>query len=208
MSLNDQEFEVKFMVPDLTQVHLKLQSLGACLKQPRVHEVNLRFDTPTGDLQRLHQVLRLRRDTASRMTFKGAGQIREGVQQRLELEFIVSDFDAARAFLEALGYQVIWMYEKYRQVYALEDALSVTLDETPLGNFIEIEGPDGASIQRAATQLNLDWEARILVSYAVLFERARAALGFRFRDMSFANFQNLPLTPQALQTRWGTLPGS
>lgn len=205
MGAGGQELEVKFFVPGLELVQGRLQALGARLEQARVHEINLRFDTPAGDLQRAHQVLRLRRDTANHLTFKGPTQIREGIQQRQELEFTVSDFAAARALLEALGYQVVWVYEKYRQVYVLEAAL-VALDETPLGYFVEIEGPDSASIQAAAKCLNLDWEARILESYAVLFERARTVYGFTFRDLRFENFSHLQITPEALQARWGFFP--
>lgn len=207
MSASGQELEVKFFVPTLEPVHIRLQALGARLEQARVHEVNLRFDTPAGDLQRAHQVLRLRQDIASHLTFKGPTQIQEGIQQRQELELTVSDFAVARALLEALGYQVVWVYEKYRQVYALEVA-SVALDETPLGYFVEIEGPDSASIQAAAKCLNLNWEARILESYAALFERARTAYGFTFRDLRFENFTHLRITPEALQARWGFLPES
>jgi adenylate cyclase, class 2 len=207
MSSNHQELEVKFLVPNLEAPRATLQTLGAALVQPRVHEGNLRFDNPQGDLLRLRQVLRLRRDTESRLTFKDSGQVRDGIHQRQELEFTVSDFDTARDFLEALGYRVVWMYEKYRQVYALDPAV-VTLDEMPFGLFIEIEGPDGAHIHAAALQLGLDWEARILEGYAALFERARLRLGFTFRDLSFANFADLQLAPEDLGARWGFLhPG-
>ena len=205
MSSTGQELEVKFMLPDLEQAAARLEALGASLAQPRLHEMNLRFDTLTGDLSRQRQVLRLRQDSAARMTFKGPGQVQQGIQQRQELEFTVDDFDTAQAFLEALGYQVIWMYEKYRRVYALGQAL-VTLDEMPFGSFIEIEGPDAASIQAAAQLLGLDWEARLLESYSALFEHLRGVLGFTFRDLSFANFAGMQVTPQALGGRLGLEP--
>ena len=194
MASSGEELEVKFYVPDLARVAERLQALsaalGAKLVQPRQHETNLRFDTPNGDLVRQRQVLRLRQDDAARLTFKGPGREVDGIQQRQELEFTVSNFGMAQRFLEALGYQVIWMYEKYRQTYALGDVL-VTLDELPFGNFIEVEGPDGGSIQAAAQALGLDWEQRILVSYAALFEQARQALEFTFRDLSFENFRGI-----------------
>jgi hypothetical protein len=58
----------------------------------------------------------------------------------------------------------------------------------PYGNFIEIEGPDGESIQKAAGQLGLNWERRNLTSYVFMFERLRQAKGWTFRDLSFTNF--------------------
>jgi adenylate cyclase class 2 len=73
----------------------------------------------------------------------------------------------------------------------------------PIGDFLEIEGPDGKSIRQAANELGLDWEKRILDSYTMLFEHARASLGFKFRDMSFENFETLKVTPEEL----GVSPG-
>jgi adenylate cyclase class 2 len=206
MGENGKELEVKFLVPDLEPLSLRLQSLGAGLRQERTYEVNLRFDTPGGDLKRLHQVLRLRQDTASRLTFKGPGEAFQGIQLRQELEFTVSDFQIAQAFLEALGYQVVWMYEKYRTVYAFGPVL-VALDEMPYGNFFEVEGPDGASIQAAVERLGVDWDRRILDSYAILFERVREKLGFSFRDLSFENFKNFRPSPEVFGVGWGMNPG-
>jgi adenylate cyclase class 2 len=187
MNTTGQELEVKFYVPDLPRFEKRLAGQGAALEQPRVHEVNLRFDTPAEDLSRTYKVLRLRQDTRTRVTYKGPGVEQEGVHQRQELEFSVSDFATAQAVFEALGYQVVVMYEKYRTTYSW-NGLEVVLDEMPYGNFVEIEGPDGESIQKAAKQLDLDWERRILGSYVFLFEQLRQAKGWTFRDLSFANF--------------------
>ena len=200
MASKDKELEVKFYMVDLPGLKKKLEGKGAQCVQERVHEVNLRFDTANEDLKRSFQVLRLRKDRDCRLTYKGPGQIQEGVRLRKELEFTVSDFDTAKAFLEALGYQVVLMYEKYRAVYALGEVL-VTLDEMPYGHFAEIEGPGGEAIQQAALRLGLDWETRILDSYMVLFDRARSALGFTFRDLSFDDFISLPVSAAALGVR-------
>jgi len=197
MSKSDQELEVKFYLPDLLTLRARLETAGAQLVQPRVHEINLRFDTPSGDLARGYRVLRLRQDTEARLTYKGPGELVDGVRSRQELEFTVSDFGTARHFLEALGYEVSVMYEKYRTTYALRGVL-VTLDEMPYGNFTEIEGPDGASIRKTAEVLGLDWERRILDSYIMLFDRLRERLGLSFRDLSFANFEKLTVTGEML----------
>ena len=58
----DQEQEVKFFLTDLAALQARLEKGGARLVQPRVHEFNLRFDTPTGELSHGEQVLRLRQD--------------------------------------------------------------------------------------------------------------------------------------------------
>jgi adenylate cyclase class 2 len=187
MSATGQELEVKFYLPDLPALEKRLADQGAVLEQPRVHEVNLRFDTPTQALSQTYRVLRLRQDTQARVTYKGPGVEQDGVQQRQELEFVVSDFATAQAVFEALGYQVALMYEKYRTTYSLGKVL-VVLDEMPYGNFMEIEGPDGGSIQKATRLLGLEWEKRILGSYVFLFERLKQVKGWAFRDLSFRNF--------------------
>ncbi len=196
--MKNQELEVKFYVADLLEIEARLRALGARLEQSRVHEVNLRFDTPDGDLGRGYRVLRLRQDDAARLTYKGPSQYQEGVRARQEIEFTVSDFEAARAFLEALGYVVSMMYEKYRTTYEL-DGVHITLDEMPYGDFIEIEGPDPKSIRSIQDRLELDWEKRVPESYTALFEQLRLALRLPFKDLSFANFDGLDISMSVIR---------
>jgi len=199
-SKTDTELEVKFYQPGLAGLEVLLQGLGAQLVQPRTHEVNLRFDTADGELTKSLRVLRLRQDSAARVTYKGPGIVVGGVKMRQELEFTVSDFDTAQKLFEALGYHVAMMYEKYRATYAFEGVL-VTLDEMPYGNFIEIEGPHSALIRAAADRLGLNWETRILDSYIALFDRLKAKMGLSFNDLSFANFAALAVSAEALGVR-------
>ena len=197
MAGNHREIEVKFFVKGLAQIEARLQSLGAVQIQPRIHEYNLHFDTPSGSLARQSIILRLRRDSASYLTFKGPRALVGGVSQRKEIEFILDDFESARALLEELGYQVSMVYEKYRAVYQLETAL-VTLDEMPFGRFVEIEGPQGSAIQQITHHLGLDWEARIVDSYAYLFQVVRNALGLETIHLTFDVFSGLRVTASHL----------
>jgi adenylate cyclase class 2 len=197
MSGNQQELEIKLYLADMPAFQKRLEELGAQLREPRIHEINLRFDTPDGKLDRAAQVLRLRQDTAVRMTFKGPGESLDGVYARQEIEFSVSDFQSARSLLEVLGYTVSLMYEKYRTTYEL-DNLQVTLDEMPYGNFTEIEGPEAGGIRMAAEKLSVNWEARIMESYTTLFEKLNQKKGFTFRDLSFDNFSGKDISPADL----------
>jgi adenylate cyclase, class 2 len=197
MASKGQEIEVKFYLGSLEKLEERLKELGAEQKQPRVHEVNLRFDTPQGQLTKSSQVLRLRKDTDARLTYKGPGSDQGGASRRQELEFQVSDFDMAQALFEALGYRVYLLYEKYRTTYSL-GPVEVTLDEMPYGFFAEIEGPDGASIQKAAVRLGLSWDRRVLDSYTTLFDRVKAAHSLDFRDLTFENFSQMEINPQSL----------
>jgi adenylate cyclase, class 2 len=203
--MKDQELEVKFLIADLPALENRLGSLGAQLVQQRVHEVNLRLDTPDLSLTKSLQVLRLRQDSLARVTYKGPGRDLGGVRIRQELEFVVSDFETARNLFKALGYDVAMMYEKYRTVYDLDD-VHVTLDEMPYGDFIEVEGPLPESIQRVSQRLGVAWEARVLDSYTALFDQLRAVMGFTFRDLSFENFSGVKTPLMALGYRFADTP--
>ena len=197
MSNSDQELEIKLYISDLPALKIQIEALGARMVKTRVHEYNLRFDTRDGQLTSTAQVLRLRQDTAARLTYKGPGEMVDGVRSRKEIEFTISDFDAAKNFFEALGYQVSVIYEKYRTTYELQD-VEVTLDEMPYGDFTEIEGQDTDTINAVADRLGINRHTSITGSYTVLFERLRAVLGFTFRDLTFENFGNLEVTPADL----------
>lgn len=197
MGQNQQELEIKLYLADLPALKGKLEISGAKLIEARLHEINLRFDLPDGELTRKAQVLRLRQDTAARMTYKGPGETIDGVHARREIEFTVGDFQSAQLLLESLGYQVSLMYEKYRTTYSL-GGLQVTLDEMPYGNFSEIEGTDTSAIHHAAMKLDLSWEARILESYTTLFDQLQEKLGLTFQNLSFVNFAELNITPEDL----------
>jgi adenylate cyclase class 2 len=198
--MQDQELEVKYLLADLKTLEKRLQALGASQVMARTHEINLRFDTQDGSLEQNMQVLRLRRDQAVHLTYKGPATSQEGVRVRTEIEFTVEDFDRAQRFLEALGYHVALMYEKYRTTYTLS-GVEIVLDELPYGDFVEIEGADPQAIHSVNDRLRLDWERRAPESYIALFKSLQARCGFSFRDLSFDNFSSLKITPADLSLR-------
>lgn len=175
MSDSGQETEAKFYVRDLERIKKALENLRAHLGQARVLELNLRFDLPDASLRAQGRVLRLRRDTEARLTYKGGNKNTKGVLSREEIEFVVGDFVKAKKLLEALGYQQIFYYEKYRTTYELDKTL-IMLDELPYGNFLEIEGETEETIQALSEKLDLDWDATIERSYSALFEQVQKSL--------------------------------
>ena len=190
MSTTGQETEAKFYVRDLSRVRSRLEELGARLIQERTMETNLRFDLPGAPLRAQGRVLRLRRDTSTKFTYKSASTNEQGVLSREEIEFEVEEFDKAKRFLEALGYQKLVYYEKYRTTYEWNGAL-IMLDELPYGNFVEIEGNTVGAIRAIADQLHLKWDTAIATSYNALFDRVRNALSLAVQDLSFAEFADL-----------------
>jgi adenylate cyclase class 2 len=185
-----QEIEAKFFVQDLSRIKTQLEKLGAQLIQERVLETNTRFDLPGARLLAQGRVLRLRRDTDVRLTYKSASTNEQGVLSREEIEFIVEDYEKARRLLEALGYEKLVYYEKYRTTYEWNNT-HIMLDELPCGDFVEIEGETLESIRKVADQFRLTWETAIATSYTALSERVQRALKLSFQDLSFANFKDI-----------------
>jgi adenylate cyclase class 2 len=189
-----EEIEAKFYITDLPSLRAKLMGMGAVVKQKRVYEQNLRFDTLEMGLSTEKKVLRLRQDEKVRLTFKAPGYLRDSVLVRPEFEVEVSDFTQTRQILEGLGYQVYSLYEKYRETLNL-DEVDVMLDEMPYGNFVELEGPSTESVKALVRKLSLDFNKRILLSYMVLFDHFKATKNTTVRDLTFDNFKGIKIGP-------------
>lgn len=182
--MNGHETEVKFYVRNLKKMEMRLLELKALLIQPRVHEINFRYDLPDGSLRAKGQVLRLRYDTNAILTYKGPSAITDGVWSRTELESTIGDLKTTQRILEALGYIQIFIYEKYRTVYKIHDC-RIMLDELPYGDFVEIEGSDAASIRKIVLHIGLDFESAVSAGYARIFENYNSKYGFPPSDLTF-----------------------
>ncbi len=183
------EVEVKFLVADLAAFRERLVAAGGTLKKERIFERNVRFDTPDGGLLKKGELLRLRQDSAVRVTFKG--EVPQALQSeakvREEVEVTVNDFDTTALIFERLGFAPVQVYEKYRETFMLGD-VEVVLDEMPYGNFVELEGAE-ADIKTAATDLGLTWSKRINNNYLGLMAELKQFHQLDFDDLTFANFE-------------------
>ncbi len=188
MSAAHTETEIKLWAADLAAVAARLNALGATLLQPRMAERNLRYDRPDGSLGAHGEVLRLRQDSRARLTYKAPHSAAPHVRTELEIE--VSDFAIADQLLQALGFQVVWRYEKFRTAYAL-DGCEVALDELPFGDFIEVEGDSLAAIEALIARLGMTDAPRFAQSYSELFFKLRERLQLPVRDRTFENFRLL-----------------
>mgnify|MGYP001161860944 CR=1 FL=1 len=195
--MNGQETEVKFYVRDLKKIELRLLELKAQLIQPRVHEVNYRYDTPDGSLRAKEHVLRLRSDTNAVLTFKGHSDLIDEVFSRIEWETTIGDLETGKRILEALGYVQFLVYEKYRAIYEIKDC-HVMLDELPYGDFVEIEGPDVSDIRKTALHLDLDFESAVGAGYVRLFEIYNSKYGLPPSDLTFEALREKKPTPEEL----------
>lgn len=177
---NRLEIEIKLRVGPLAPWREKLVALGAEAKCPRGLERNLVFDTPRRRLKKNGILLRLRRSPGrSVLTMKLPARGDAGYKVRQETEADVSDFAAMAGILGGIGFQPFFTYEKYREVFRVA-GVGVMLDETPIGNFLEIEG-DPAGIDAVAARLGFSRGDYITDSYHRLF-----LLSGRSGDMVFA----------------------
>jgi len=98
---------------------------------------------------------------------------------------IYKDATALVEILAGLGYRPVFRYEKYRTVYRRIGRPGLAmLDETPIGNFLELEGSP-RSIDRMAGELGYSGADYILDSYGKLYLDHCARAGVRPRDMIF-----------------------
>jgi adenylate cyclase class 2 len=151
-----------------------IERRGYGLLSPRTLEADQLFDLSSGALRRSDQVLRLRRTSSEEesphavVTYKGCAN-REVYKRREEIEFEVSDPDAFVLVLERLGYHPGFRYEKYRTKFkAYGEPGIITIDETPIGVYLELEGPQ-AWIDSTAAHLGFPAEGFLTVSYAGLY---------------------------------------
>ena len=105
---------------------------------------------------------------------------------RQEIEMAVSSPEQAERMLEGLGFRPWFRYEKFRATYRVPGLprLMIELDETPIGVFLELEGPP-ESIDRAAGRLGYGPRDYLRESYYELFERERERAGLEPGRMVF-----------------------
>ena len=173
MSSSGVEIELKIPVADLGPVREHLRRSGARITHPLARELNLILDTPDRRLESAGCVLRLRRYGGRQLlTFKGPPSFDGGVKTRTEHELGVEDVGRMQLVLEGVGFAVAVRYEKDRESWRLGEA-SVVLDHTPMGDFVEIEGP-GDRLAEAARALGLDPHTAVRGSYLELWREHRS----------------------------------
>ena len=167
-----EEIELKLPCEKLDTVLERLREAGARARSPLHFESNDLFDDSKARLSNAGCMLRLRRaGEQTRLTFKGPAHFRSGVKMREEREVVVSDAAETEAILLALGLERRFHYEKKREEWEFLGCL-VALDQTPIGNFVEVEG-DPPAIRRVVAALGLDFASAIPYSYARLYSLRR-----------------------------------
>lgn len=181
------ETEVKIQLSEIEPVLGRLQAAGFSESAPRLFEANTLYDTKNNDLRQSNMLLRLRRVGDQHViTWKGRGEPGPH-KSRPEIETRVNSGESMHQILGQLGLHATFRYEKYRTEYKSNDGDGVvTVDETPIGNFLEIEGPP-EWIDRTAARLGFSAADYILESYGRLYLAACERRGVEPTNMVFTS---------------------
>jgi adenylate cyclase class 2 len=178
------EIEVKLRLESVEGIAARLAGIGARLVQPRELEDNQLYDFPDFALKTRGALLRVRiQESGSTLTYKEASRIEAGAKVRDEIEVGVTSGESVAAIIGRLGMRPLFRYQKYRATYAYADLL-ITVDETPIGPFIELEGPR-VLIDEVAGRLGYKASDYIAKSYLALYQDHLKAKGMPLRDMLF-----------------------
>jgi adenylate cyclase class 2 len=177
----EREVKLRFDTPE--EARQAILAAGASPLRCRRLQEDCLLDTEDEMLRRRRCVLRIRTESGkSLMTYKGPVQPSR-MKERPEHETVVGDGEVMLRVFEALGLHVWFRYEKYREEYSAED-VTIALDETPIGTFVEVEGGEHGILMmtEALGRTPADF---VLDSYRGLFIKHRDEFGFAGNDMVF-----------------------
>jgi adenylate cyclase class 2 len=184
------ETEVKFRVHDVARLEERLQEAGFRQETPRTFERNVLYDTPERRLRLDRQILRIRQ-YGEKWVLTHKAIPAEGdtgtYKQRVETETTIGDGETVATIFASLGFIPAFTYEKYRTEWT-DDAGQCVIDETPLGIFAEVEGPE-EWIDRTAAALAVDPGDLTNLSYGRMFELWKEETGSPAKDLTFAEVE-------------------
>lgn len=176
----------------------RLSRIGA-VSHGRAFEVNTLYDTPGRDFRRRDRLLRLRIETGPNLPRRGILTSKAPVpknvdsrrktagrhKEKLEREVAVGEAGQVERLMRAAGLSPTFRYEKYRTSFRL-GRLHLDLDETPVGNFLELEGQP-AEIDPTAQKLGYSSKDYIRGSYWDLYAADCRRRGRPIRNMIFSH---------------------
>lgn len=189
------ETEIKLPISNPVAMRRQLRALGFRVLVPRRFESNRLFDFPDQRLRKSRSLLRLRFvNGGCLLTFKGPPLASRRHKVRRETETTLTDGTAALKILVSLGFRETFRYDKFRTTFARRGdgkrghpALA-ELDETPIGAYLELEGPS-KWIDGVARDLGYRPGDYVTASYAALYFEACRRKHKRPGNMVFGRVQ-------------------
>jgi adenylate cyclase class 2 len=185
------EIEVKLRFDDLEA--FARAGIALELETARHFEDNWLLDAADRYLSERASILRVRSSAAGgSITYKenvGAAAPASQFKKRIEIETLIDNPESAIAIFERLGFRKWFRYQKYRTVYMATlpcgSKLQVMFDETPLGQFVELEGEE-ESIAQAVKLLGVTPGEYVLESYLAIQAEHCRRQGKPLDDMIFS----------------------
>ncbi len=182
------ETEIKFRVADLPGLTARLEAAGFRLQTPRAFESNVLYDTPDRQMRARTEILRIRgyagRWTLTHKRLPNSGPGEDRHKHRVETETGIADGNALAEVFLSLGLVAAFRYEKWRTEWQDGEGHCV-VDETPIGDYAELEG-SAEWIDRAAARLGIDSAEYLTLSYGRLFDLWREQHHCTAEDLTFA----------------------
>ena len=182
------EIEIKLRLPGkLRKIQRRLREVGFHITKRRALESNILFDNAKHTLRKHGKLVRVRLTHGRRvLTYKGPAQPSK-YKKRPEVEIDLPNGASMEAIFTHMGYHPVFRYEKFRTEYSNSSAAGkVLLDETPIGNFVEIEGSP-RWIDHTARRLGFSPGDYITRSYGYLYLAYCRERRIRPKDMLFKN---------------------
>jgi len=177
------ETEIKFRVADLRALGRKLRALKFRQVTRSTREFNTLYDLPGQTLRKRKELLRLRQYGSEwKLTHKSGSKVSRH-STRDELETGVKDGKTMEKILRALGYAPSFRYEKLRAEWT-DHKGQLVIDQTPIGNYCELEGPP-RWIDATAKKLGVSHSEYITRNYATLFSEWKQATKHKAEEMTF-----------------------
>jgi adenylate cyclase class 2 len=222
------EIELKFPISDLVHLQAVLPALGFVLDTPRTFEQNTLYDTPERSLRESRQLLRIRRYgdlwTLTHKRQPATDPTRSAAPSkykvRIETETHLDDGEALGAIFEQMGYAPVFRYQKYRTEWSqvtssiqgplfsgIPDSLDIpppnptchmVIDETPIGDYAELEGPP-AWIDQTLARLNVDPATCLTDSYGRLFLKWKERACSSAENLTFEEIANAQVLQPSLR---------
>lgn len=181
------ETEVKIRIGEPGEIIKRIRDAGFSPSVERLFEANTLYDKPNKELKNAGMLLRLREVGGKNViTWKGQGNAGRH-KARPEIETTLGSAEKLGQILEKIGFERSFRYEKFRTEFRKEGVDGViTVDETPIGNFLELEGP-GDWIDGTAGQLGFTEQQYILESYGRLYLEDCERRGVPPANMTFSS---------------------
>jgi adenylate cyclase, class 2 len=162
------ETEIKIKIDDVAGFCRRLQSLNPGVLSARHFEDNYVLDFPDQMLKSSQCLLRLRFEEGRNiLTYKGSPRPEGIFKTREELETKLEDGATMLEVLKRIGMRVFFQYQKYRQEFEL-DGVHVAVDETPVGDYAELEGSE-EGIRNLASRMDIEESQFLRFSYYSLY---------------------------------------